>query len=128
MYNNARITRRGSHIQGRRVRSLAGRFRTLKTTTIKQMMTYYFFPLFLQRYIFHHLAPLSPLFLFPYVSPSLPLSLSPLFYPTKLHIIYSRSHILYTVVCSTVLFRVQGMYLCPAPSLKSSSVLCCTRT
>lgn len=77
MYNNARITRRGSHIQGRRVRSLAGRFRTLKTTTIKQMMTYYFFPLFLQRYVFTISQP-RLLFLFSFfysLSLSLPITL-----------------------------------------------------
>jgi len=133
MYNNARITRRGSHIQGRRVRSLAGRFRTLKTTTIKQMMTYYFFPLFLQRYVFHHLSPpvASPLSL--YLSHALRLSLTPplsLYHPYILsnQIVYNIPSLPYIIHCSTVLFRVQGIHLCPAPLLKSSSVLCCTRT
>lgn len=119
MYNNARITRRGSHAQGRRVRSLAGRFRTLKTTTIKQMMTYYFFPLSSSSgsgYVFHislHRVLLSPSVTLSPPSRTLSLSLYPSLCCLSLHrpyfvqpnsiYIYSPIYIIHRCVYSSVI-------------------------
>lgn len=122
MYNNARITRRGSHIQGRRVRSLAGRFRTLKTTTIKQMMTYYFFPLFLQRYVFHHLSPPRLL------SRSLPLSPLSLYHPYFIQpncILYTLAPIYYTLQHSAIPYAARTPLSCFVVEIVFCTLLHC---
>jgi len=122
MYNNARITRRGSHA-GAACAFPRRPFSYIKNHNNQTNDDLLFFPLFLQRYVFHISLPciLLPLPLTLYISfsssiSSLSLYLSPLFYPTKLYIPSSPS---YYIVHCVVLFLV--VHHCPSPSLKSSS-------